>query len=937
MKITNALLLLSFFLYVHAQAQNPYSVKGSIVDSVLNTRLTNATVSVLNAKDSTLLKFVFVKEGGGFIIPNLKAGDFILLVSYPAYADYVEVFKLDAMHPLHNFNAINMQLKSRLLHNVVIKGTVNAIKIKGDTTEFNAKAYVNQPNDKVENLLKQLPGIQIDKDGKITANGQAVNKVLVDGEEFFGDDPTLVTKNLRADMVDKVQLYDKKSDQATFTGIDDGQKTKTINIKLKEDKKNGVFGKLDGGIGTQDRYEGQAIYNRFQTKQKYSAYATSANDGKTGLGFADNNTLGASGSNVVFSDDGNISITNSSKDVLDSYSGAYDGRGKPIAHSGGLHFDNKWGAADKYTFNTNYKTGFINVTGLNATITQQNLSKDSLINTNADQKFNSSAFRQKLDGTFLIKLDTASTLKLSADGTFRNFKVNDVYKTTSQNGSGNLINRNNRSIKNDGDQQAGNVSALYTKKFKKAGRTLSWNVSEAYNDNNTKGYLNSEVDFYNDTTGSPNGIQSINQYKTTDALSSVLNSNITYSEPFSKTVAMLFNYGVGLSNSNSNNRSFNQSPSGVYNKLDSVYSNNYRFNQTTNQIGAIFNYKTKKITFNFGAKASDVDYKQTDEYTDDVYRRSYVNLAPQASFKYSPSSQRSLSVSYSGTTTQPNINQLQPVNVNTDPLNVVIGNANLKPFSTNNFNLDYNSAKVLSGSESYVSVFVLTRNNSIVNHITTDPVSGKTTTRYVNLNNNTPWRYMAYAGHSFKIKPLEVSLSIDANSIANINYNYINSALNRSKSVSYTASVSLNKNVERKYFIYVSAGPNYVVNEFSLQPQNNNNSAGFNSSFSGTYFLLKSLTVSSDVNYNYDAKTIAFDEQYRTIWNASFSKTFFKDENLVLSINAYNLLNQNVNFSRRILANSIIQTNTNGIGRYFMLTVAWNFTKFKMESAENKP
>src|ERR1700744_5874502 len=156
----------------------------------------------------------------------------------------------------------------------MIKGTASQMKIKGDTTEFNAKAFVIQPNDKVEDLLRQLPGIQVDKDGKITAQGETVTKVLVDGEEFFGDDPTLVTKNIRADMVDKVQLYDKKSDQAAFTGVDDGVRTKTINIKLRADKKNGSFGKITSGVGTDSYYEGQGMYNQFTAKQKFSVYGT---------------------------------------------------------------------------------------------------------------------------------------------------------------------------------------------------------------------------------------------------------------------------------------------------------------------------------------------------------------------------------------------------------------------------------------------------------------------------------------------------------------------------------------------------------------------------------------------------------------------------------------------------------------------------------------
>jgi len=276
------LILVLFFLCLTTTAfsQNNYSIKGAIADSASNGKMLNTTICVLNAKDSTLYKFTRALPNGTFAISNLHKGKFLLLVTYPEYADYVETFQLDSIKQQADFGKINMTLKSKLLTEVMIKGKAAAIKIKGDTTEFNASSFVVQPNAKVEDLLKQLPGITVDKDGKITAQGQTVNKVLVDGEEFFGDDPTLVTKNLRADMVDKVQLYDKTSDQAAFTGVDDGQKSKTINIKLKEDKKNGYFGKLDGGVGTDKYYQGQALFNKFTPKYKLSAYGTLANTGK---------------------------------------------------------------------------------------------------------------------------------------------------------------------------------------------------------------------------------------------------------------------------------------------------------------------------------------------------------------------------------------------------------------------------------------------------------------------------------------------------------------------------------------------------------------------------------------------------------------------------------------------------------------------------------
>ncbi|HEY0897666.1 MAG TPA: carboxypeptidase-like regulatory domain-containing protein, partial [Sphingobacteriaceae bacterium] len=284
-----SILLCTFF---SSQAQTSWEIRGAAVDTLAGAKLVNTSVTVLNAKDSTLFKFTRAKPGGTFSISGLKPGKFILLVTYPGYADYVEHFVLDSARKTKDFGTINLMLKENVLKEVLIKGEAIAIKIKGDTTEFNAAAYKIEPNSKVEDLIKQFPGIQVDQNGQITAQGEKVQKVLVDGEEFFGDDPTLVTRNLRGDMVDKVQLFDKKSDQATFTGIDDGEKTRTLNIKLKEDKKSGYFGKVDAGGASDDFFQGQGMFNLFKGKQKFSAYSTIGNTGKTGLNWRDNEKYG---------------------------------------------------------------------------------------------------------------------------------------------------------------------------------------------------------------------------------------------------------------------------------------------------------------------------------------------------------------------------------------------------------------------------------------------------------------------------------------------------------------------------------------------------------------------------------------------------------------------------------------------------------------------
>jgi len=225
--------------------QNTYSIKGSVADTTSKSKLVNATITVLNSKDSIFYKFSRTAADATFSITDMAAGTFILIVSYHGYADYRQQFTLDSINKTYDFGRVSLILKSKLLEEVVINAA--AITIKGDTTIFNASSYKVQPNARVEDLLKQLPGLQVDQRGNITAYGQQIKKVLVDGEEFFSSDPTLVTRNIRADMVSRVELFDKKSDRAEFTGVDDGQRTPTLNVVLKDNSKNGYFGKLEGG------------------------------------------------------------------------------------------------------------------------------------------------------------------------------------------------------------------------------------------------------------------------------------------------------------------------------------------------------------------------------------------------------------------------------------------------------------------------------------------------------------------------------------------------------------------------------------------------------------------------------------------------------------------------------------------------------------------
>jgi len=919
MKITISTLLLCLIFALNTSAQTNYSVKGSVSDSSAVAHLSNATIMILNAKDSTLRSYTRVTGNGTFAVNKLNAGKFILMVSYPDYADYVEHFSLEEAKPQRDFGKLYLTLKSRLLKDVMIKGTVAAMKIKGDTTEFNAKAYTIQPNSKVEDLLKQLPGISVDKDGKITAQGQTVSKVLVDGEEFFGDDPTLVTKNIRGDMVDKVQLYDKKSDQATFTGIDDGQKTKTINIKLKEDKKNGYFGKLDGGIGTDGYYSGQAMYNRFKGKQKFAIYGIGANTGKTGLGWEDANKYGASDATVM--DDGGVIFFGGSSD-LDSFDGRYNGQGIPVARTAGVHYDTKYDNDNK-TVNTNYKVGSLDITGV-ANSQNQNTTPKGLNKSNSDQDYTKSVFRQKLDFAYTVKLDTMSTLKFTVDGTAKTSKNKDNYSSTTSNGGDSLLNSNVRSITNDVDNQIFNASVLYNKKLKKKGRTISISVNGNLNNSDAKGYLKSDVKYF-DTPVPTDSVT--DQYKTTITTSSNINSNFTYTEPVTKKASFIINYGIGNIKNEADRKSFNKA-AGLYTELDKRFSNDYTLNQLSNTAGVTYNYRATKSTLNLTARAGNVNYNQTDEYTGNTFKRSFINLNPNASYQYRFSQQRSFRIGYNGYTNQPSIDQIQPILNNNDQINISVGNPNLKPAFRNNFNLSYNSYKILSDQSLWLSGSFNFVNNAIVNSNTYDSSRGKTVYQSVNLTDKTPYNYYVNADVGQKFKFIGASLSLRFYGSGGRSYNFVNGVLNTTDNSNYSTGLSIYKSKTKKYDINFSAGPGYSFGKTSLQPNINNNGYTFEGYGYFNVYLPAKFQFSANGNYDYRGKTQSFNDTYsRVLINSTISKTALKGDNLKFSLSVNDLLNQNQGFDRNANNGNISQNSYTTIKRYFMFSITWDFSQ----------
>ncbi len=915
MKKLTALVITSILFYLSAASQqNTNSIKGTVSDTLSKQSMYRAIVSMIRAKDSILIKFTRTDQKGHFEIKDIPEGKYILLSSLPNYADYTDTLSITANSKVE-LGTIPLITKAHLLQEVVVKQTIGAIKLKGDTTEYRADSFRVQPNATVEELLKILPGIQVDKNGQITAQGRTVQKVLVDGEEFFGDDPTLVTQNIRADMVDKVQVFDKKSDQAAFTGIDDGKKTTTINLKLKNNKKQGYFGKVNAGAGTNGYYNEQLMLNKFQRKEKLSFYGILSNTGTIGLNWQDQNSFGDNSSRIQFDESGNIS----GNDDLSDWGGNFNGRGFPKVQTGGVHYNNKFGD-DKHAINGNYKLLDLSVKGSSNTNTQ-NILPDTLYYTNQRQEFTNKIIRNKGNLIYDWDIDSSSSLKLIIDAGVDHKTTATKYFTESLAEDSSLVNQGNRILTTDGDINSFNSSLLWRKKLKKKGRTISVDVKENYTTNESNGFLYADNKFYKG--GLQVGNQLTDQNKLVSSRLLVFNGKATYSEPLSKVSSLVFNYGMTVNNNSANRSSYNKSASGKYETLDSVYSNNYTYNIFMLSGGVSYALTNKKFKLNAGNNIGNTNYSQTDNWTLVSTKRDFVNWFPQAFMSYSFSSQKSLYFSYNGATIQPTIQQIQPLRTNDDPLNIVIGNASLLPSFRNNINLSYYNYQALSHKNISLGLTYGFVNNAFASKDYVDTL-GRRVSQSINVNGN--YNFNTNFNYGFQLFGAHIGVGGNMNESKFVNF--INNQENVTKSNIYSLNLSAGKTVEKLYANSIYANASYTTSQSSIQKDISTHYWTFNIRPDIDFYLPWKLQIHTDCDFIFRQKTSVFDNDYNVILlNAWFGKKLLPGDALVIKASVNDLFNQNIGFNRTVNTNYITQNTYSTIQRYFMLTVLWNFNK----------
>lgn len=796
--------------------------------------------------------------------------------------------------------------------------------MKGDTIEFKADSFYTGPNANVQDLLKRMPGIQVNARGEITAQGQRIDKVLVDGEEFFSDDPAVVTKNLRADIVDKVQVFDKKSDQAVFTGIDDGQTTKTINLQLKEDKKNGYFGKVEAGTDFNKYKYGKAMANIFKDKRKIAGYLTSDNTRFESLNWSEQANYQGGVDGLEYFDNSGVAIMVS--DV--SSDGFGYGQGLPISTAGGLMFSNKWNS-DKKNVNGSYQYNNQNVKGRNLTTTQTILPDTTFINSQ-DERFVTDKRRNRLNGKYEWNIDSSSTLKFNLTGSILTNRSASSFLGKAISEEGQLINQSDRNTTNNGEERNMLGGLQWMKKLKKKGRTLTirgdFNMKTTTND----GFLFAKNDFY-DKTGALVRQDNLDQMKTNNNSMSSVTTKITYTEPVWKNTFLELNYNFAMNRNDAERNTLEKNtPGGKYEDLVDSLSNHFIYNNSNHTGGLNFKLTEKKYSLTIGSSIGVSRYNLEDIRKGNDRTVKFTNFLPAVTLNFNPKKQTRINLRYSGTTRNPSLQQIQPLIDNTDPLNITIGNPNLKQSFTHNLNLNFGDYKVLKSRNIHASGNFSTTNNAITNANFIDSL-GRRVNQAINVNGN--YNGSLWAGFSRDIGG-GFNMNMNMNPSISRFANVVNGQQNISKNRSLGFALGISRWSEGNF----SFGSNFRAahnrSSSSIRPGVITQYWSYSSWMELSWKLPGDFYFTTDGSITMYQRTSVFAGNSNVyLVNSSLKKTFGKSKAFEMTATVNDIFNNNQNIQRNISSNFITETTRQNIQRVWLLSIAYNFSKNGKPSA----
>ncbi|MEM9672030.1 MAG: TonB-dependent receptor [Bacteroidota bacterium] len=918
-----------------------YSISGIVLDSTSQQSLPGATV-VLSTADGVQTKATTTNSEGAFQIDQLLAGGYKISLSYVGYKPWSKwVMLRNADRDLGN---LILASSVSTLENVEIKGQAVPTVQNGDTTEYNADAYKTNPDADAADLLKKMPGVVI-QNGQVQAQGEGVKQVFVDGKEFFGNDPTLALRTLPAEVIQKIQVYDRQSDQAQFTGFDDGETTKAINIITRPEKRNGQFGKVYGGYGYDDRYRLGGNVNVFDEDRRISVIGQANNINQQN--FATEDLLGVVNSNgnrnrggfrggrpggggAAAGGRGGRNLGGSSvNDFLVGQQG-----GISTTNAFGLNYTDNWG--EQWDINGSY---FFNNSLNNALeLTNRIIYREQGVpqQYQEESQSNSDNFNHRLNLRLVNQINSHNSLIIQPRVSFQSNRATSLQTAETTEGD-RLLNAIQNNITSDISGYNFATNLLFRHRFEKRGRTFSARINTTVNQQDGLRSLLAENRSFGQSTAFSDTID-----QEADFIRNGWNlgSNLVYTEPLGPGM-MQFTYGANFQREFSDKKTFNfDETEQSYSILDTLLTNEFSSLYSTQSLGTGYRVRSGDLMLMAGVRyqwatlSSDQVFPQ--EFT---LERDFANVLPSAMLRYKISDTKNLRLFYRTNTQAPSVTQLQEVVDNSNPLQLTVGNAELDQQYRHSLFIRYSSANpeksntffaFLGGTvtEDYVgnATYIAQQDTLIGGDILL--AEGAQLVQSVNVGQQRSIRSFITYGKpvSFLKSNLNINLSGNLTQTPGLINDQRNDAINSSLGVGLVLSSNISENVD--FTLSSNSSFNWVNN--SIRTELNDQYFNQNSAAELTWIFWKGLVFRSQINHQlYSGLSEGFNQNF-VLWNMSLGKKFLKDRRGELELSVFDLLKQNQSIHRNVTEAYLEDIQTQVLQQYFMLTFTYQIRHFKI-------
>ena len=934
--------------------QQEVTLKGVIVDSDDKTPLAGAHISLTHSRDTTRTFRTMTGPNGEFSI-NLARGRYILKATFVGY----QTLTLDGDQAVRASSDINdvgtlLMREGAYLDEVEIAGYRTTARLRGDTLDYDAQAFKVNPDASAEDLIRRMPGITVD-DGKVTAQGEDVRKVLVDGREFFGDDPSIALRNLPAEIIERIEVYDRMSDQADLTGFDDGQRSKTINIVTRLDSRSGQFGRVYSGYGGDERYQLGLSTNIFSGSSRISILGMSNNVNEQNFSREDIISLsagairggrgGGMGSGMGRAAQGGGGPDGSAMGHVSDYRIAAQ-HGDNTTHALGLNYSDSWldnnlNLTGSYFFNIsdNYTDQFTDRQYLIDESDRQYYLEDSEASSrNSNHRMNMRVTWNIDNNNSLIVLPRMTLQSNTADSYMNAMNLLE---------GNNLLSMSETGYDSDLSGYNYSSSLIYRHRFEKTGRTLSTNLTANFNNNQSLYYLDALSDYFAGEGDPGHGEQALSDFlrqrSDSETLNRTLSSNITYTEPLGENGLLQAGYNISrITNENDRITNSWDPDAGSYMDFEAALSNRLSSNYLTQRgsLGYRLSGGKYSLTLEMGYQHASLTGNQEFPYAFELPEREFQNFLPRVMLSYDIERGKSLRFNYRTSTSPPTVTQLQEVVDNTNPVLLSSGNPDLDHSYSHFFMTRYNATNTERSTNFIAALFGnisgdYIGNSTIIARADTTLANGyvlKKGSQFsqpVNLDGFSNIR--SHVSYGFPLRFIKSNLSLTSGLARVRRPSMINDRINTANTYSASGGFILSSNISPNVDFSASYNASYNIVENTMQPQLDNDYFSQRSGTMFSFIFLNHWVFRSDVSHlMYRGLGDDFNQDY-ILWNMNFGRKLFNNNLGEITLSVFDLLDQNKNIIRNVSDSYVEDLRTNQLSRFFMLKFTYNLRNFRAQ------